>query len=161
MREICYLHLGWFRQLPLDRADRLSMAVGLEVRVPFADHRLVEYVFNTPWAFKTYDGREKSLLRGAAAEELPESVLRRHKSPYPATQSAGYERVLRAHVRAILNDSGAPIHPLIDRDAVHAALDRPIGRASLQRDRVAMERLVGLNDWFTQYRPTYEGDILR
>ena len=65
MREISYLHLTRFVQILLDRKDRMSMAVGLEVRVPFCDHRLVEYVFNTPWAMKTFDGREKSLLRGA------------------------------------------------------------------------------------------------
>ena len=65
MREICYLHLTRFVQILLDRKDRMSMAVGLEVRVPFCDHRLVEYVFNTPWAMKTFDGREKSLLRAA------------------------------------------------------------------------------------------------
>src|SRR5262249_52711195 len=65
MREICYLHLTRFVTMLLDRKDRLSMAHGLEVRVPFCDHRLVDYVFNTPWAFKTFDGREKSLLRAA------------------------------------------------------------------------------------------------
>jgi asparagine synthase (glutamine-hydrolysing) len=69
-------------QILLDRKDRLSMAVGLEVRVPFCDHRLVEYVYNTPWSLKTYDGREKSLLRGATQDVLPESVVWRVKSPY-------------------------------------------------------------------------------
>jgi asparagine synthase (glutamine-hydrolysing) len=160
MREICYLHLTWFRQLPLDRADRMSMAAGLEVRVPFSDHRLVEYVFNAPWSFKVYDGREKSLLRGATADLLPASVVRRRKCPYPATQSPAYEHALRARLRAILGDPSAPAHSLASREAVDAALRRPVGAASLQRDRVAMERLVGLNDWFTTYRPVYEGAAL-
>jgi asparagine synthase (glutamine-hydrolysing) len=48
MREISYLHLTRFVQFLLDRMDRMSMAVGLEVRVPLCDHRLVDYVFNTP-----------------------------------------------------------------------------------------------------------------
>ena len=77
MREICYLHLTRFVQMLLDRKDRMSMAVGLEVRVPFCDHRLVEYVFNTPWAMKTFDGREKSLLRAATSDVLPASVAER------------------------------------------------------------------------------------
>ncbi|MCC5697555.1 asparagine synthase C-terminal domain-containing protein, partial [Klebsiella pneumoniae] len=68
MREISYLHLTRFVRFLLDRKDRMSMAVGLEVRVPFCDHRLVEYVFNAPWALKTFDGREKSLLRHATAD---------------------------------------------------------------------------------------------
>ena len=83
MRVMGYLHLTRFVRILLDRKDPLSMAVGLEVRVPFCDHRLVEYVYNTPWSMKTYDGREKSLLRGAVRDVLPESVVRRVKSPYP------------------------------------------------------------------------------
>ena len=86
MRVMSYLHLTRFVRILLDRKDRMSMAVGLEVRVPFCDHRLVEYVYNTPWSLKTYDGREKSLLRGAARDVLPESVVERVKSPYPSTQ---------------------------------------------------------------------------
>src|SRR5207244_6457618 len=90
MRTILYLHLTRFMRYALDRKDRMSMAVGLEVRVPFCDHRLVEYVYNTPWSLKTYDGMEKSLLRGAVKDMLPESVAWRPKSPYPSTQNPHY-----------------------------------------------------------------------
>lgn len=83
MREISYLHLTRFVQILLDRMDRMSMASGVEVRVPYCDHRLVEYVFNIPWAMKTFDGREKSLLRAATVDVLPRSVVERRKSPYP------------------------------------------------------------------------------
>jgi asparagine synthase (glutamine-hydrolysing) len=155
MREICYLHLTRMVRLLLDRKDRMSMAVGLEVRVPFCDHRLVEYVFNTPWAYKTYDGREKSLLRGAVADMLPESVAQRLKSPYPATQNPSYERVIRDRLAGIAADSSAPIHPYLDLDAVRSSLERPIGNASLQRDRIALERVIGLSDWFAAYRPEH------
>lgn len=71
MRVMSYLHLTRSVRILLDRKDRMSMAVGLEVHVPFCDHRLVEYVYNTPWSLKTYDGREKSLLRGATRDVLP------------------------------------------------------------------------------------------
>lgn len=83
MRTVSYLHLTRFMQLLLERKDRMSMAAGLEVRVPYCDHRLVEYVYNAPWSMKTADGREKSLLRSAAADVLPRSVSERVKSPYP------------------------------------------------------------------------------
>lgn len=83
MREIGYLNLTRFLNALLDRKDRMSMAVGLEVRVPFCDHRLVEYVFNAPWAMKTFDGREKSLLRAATRDVLPESIVKRVKAPVP------------------------------------------------------------------------------
>lgn len=62
-REITFLNIQWFMQTLLDRMDRASMYFGLEARVPFADHRIVEYVFNVPWSFKYRNGVEKSLLR--------------------------------------------------------------------------------------------------
>lgn len=47
-RQMSFLNLRWFMQTLLDRMDRTSMAWGLEARVPFADHRIVEYVYNVP-----------------------------------------------------------------------------------------------------------------
>src|SRR5256885_12290022 len=146
MRVAGYLALTRFLPLLLDRKDRMSMAVGLEVRVPFCDHRLVQYVFNTPWALKTYDGREKSLLRGAAADVLPESVAKRVRSPYPATQNPSYEEAVRRRIAEILADPGSPVLPLADVAAAERALARPIGRTSLQGERMALERFVALND---------------
>ncbi|NEE55034.1 asparagine synthase, partial [Streptomyces sp. SID8455] len=90
MREIGYLHLTRFLPWMLDRKDRASMAVGLEVRVPFCDHRLVEYVFNTPWAMKSFDGREKSLLRAATRDLLPPEIADRVKAPYPTSRDRRY-----------------------------------------------------------------------
>jgi asparagine synthase (glutamine-hydrolysing) len=153
MREICHLHLTRMVRLLLDRKDRLSMAVGLEVRVPFCDHRLVEYVFNTPWSHKTYDGREKSLLRGAVADTLPQSVVQRRKSPYPATQNPSYEQAVRERLGDIVMDSSSPIRPYLDMGAVREALARPVGPTSLQQNRIGLERVIGLNDWLEAYRP--------
>jgi asparagine synthase (glutamine-hydrolysing) len=155
MREICYLHLTRMVRVLLDRKDRLSMAVGLEVRVPYCDHRLVDYVFNTPWSYKTYDGREKSLLRGAVADALPESVVQRVKSPYPATQNASYEEAIRKQLDDVLTDPSAPIQPYLNTEAVRDALRHPVGNSSLQRDRIALERAVTFNDWLTAYRPAH------
>src|SRR5258708_35629740 len=102
MREISYLHLTRFVQFLLDRKDRMSMAGGLEVRVPFSDHRLVDYVFNVPWHMKTFDGREKSILRAAARGLLPSSIVERRQSPYPSTQDPPYETAVRADVTEAL-----------------------------------------------------------
>src|SRR5205823_7753097 len=103
MRTICHLHLTRFVRMLLDRKDRASMAVGLEVRVPFCDHRLVEYVYNTPWALKSFDGREKSLLREATADLLPRSVYDRVKSPYPSTQDPKYASALQDQAKDLLS----------------------------------------------------------
>ena len=93
MREMFVLNLDWFMATLLDRKDRMSMYSGLEVRVPFCDHRIVEYAYNMPWAFKTLDGREKGIVRRAFADELPEAIVSRRKSPYPKTFHPVYARL--------------------------------------------------------------------
>ncbi|MFZ0118843.1 MAG: asparagine synthase (glutamine-hydrolyzing) [Pseudonocardiaceae bacterium] len=151
MRVICYLHLTRFVQLLLDRKDRISMAVGLEVRVPFCDHRLVEYVYNTPWSVKTFDGREKSLLRAAATDLLPRSVLQRVKSPYPSTQDPLYISALQQQAKELLATDD-PVFGLVNRRWVdNAAQQDP---ATIPTDiRHGIERTLDLRTWLDIYRP--------
>jgi len=152
MRVMSYLHLTRFVRILLDRKDRMSMAVGLEVRVPFCDHRLVEYVYNTPWALKTYDGREKSLLRGAARDVLPDSVVKRVKSPYPSTSDPKYGAALQEQIKDLLGSADDALFGLVDRTVLDAV-------ASLEpeliepRDRAKMERALDLAVWIDLYRP--------
>ncbi|GGU12007.1 asparagine synthase-related protein [Streptomyces violascens] len=146
-----YVNLTRFVQTLLDRKDRMSMAVGLEVRVPFCDHRLVEYVFNTPWEMKSFDGREKSLLRAATKDLLPESIVQRVKSPYPTTQDPAYELGLRASLHEVLADPSSPVLPLLDNAATRALLERPVGDMSAQYDRSGLEMALGLNSWLSAY----------
>lgn len=152
MREVSYLHLTRFVQLLLDRKDRASMAVGLEVRVPFCDHRLVEYVYNTPWALKTFDGREKSLLRAAVRDVLPGIVADRVKSPYPSTQDPRYADALGAELRRVLADRDAPVRPLLDTAAVARALSAEAGEGF----RTSTELVLGLNTWLASYGTALE-----
>ncbi len=151
MREITYLNLTRFVQTLLDRKDRMSMAVGLEVRVPFCDHRLVDYVFNVPWAMKSHDGREKSLLRSATADLLPDSIVQRVKSPYPATQDPGYEQALRAELEEVLSNRNAPVLPLVNEAGIRKALSRPVGEVSRSYDRGSLEMVLWLNRWLSNY----------
>ncbi|HEX9042913.1 MAG TPA: asparagine synthase (glutamine-hydrolyzing) [Trebonia sp.] len=121
IREVLYLGLTRWLPFLLDRKDRLSMACGLEVRVPFTDHRLVEYVWNVPWAMKEADGIEKGLLRLAAHGLLPDHLLRRRKSIYPGAADKAYERAVDAQLRQLLAQPGAPLFDLISREALTAA----------------------------------------
>ncbi|MFB7599222.1 asparagine synthase (glutamine-hydrolyzing) [Streptomyces sp. NPDC056160] len=152
MRQICFLHLTRFVRVLLDRKDRMSMAVGLEVRVPFCDHRLVEYVYNTPWALKSFDGREKSLLREATADLLPKSVYDRVKSPYPSTQDPAYASALQGHVKDLLTRPDHPVFELVDRERVRQAAhrDTPV---STQAERRGLEKTLDLAVWLDLYRP--------
>lgn len=116
MREMSYLNITRFMPTLLDRKDRMSMAVGLEVRVPYCDHRLIEYVWNIPWAIKTAGDREKGILRKALKGILPDDVLTRKKSPYPKTHNPNYLAATRAWVQDIINDPSSPVLRLLNVD---------------------------------------------
>jgi asparagine synthase (glutamine-hydrolysing) len=153
MRKVCYLHLTHFVRILLDRKDRASMAVGLEVRVPFCDHRLVEYVYNAPWSLKTYDGREKSLLRGAARDVLPQSVAERVKSPYPSTQDPKYAVKLQDSAREYLSMPGHPVFDVVSRDWLTRAVEVDTPQIT-QASRHGLERTLDLALWLDMYKPT-------
>jgi asparagine synthase (glutamine-hydrolysing) len=151
LRRALYLHLTQFVRTLLDRKDRISMAVGLEVRVPFCDHRLVEYVFNTPWSMKTFDGKEKSLLRAAVRELIPESVAERAKSPYPAAQDPRYTAALQDQVRDLLA-TGHRALELFDRRSAAALAARPASEVD-RRSRLVLEKVLDFAVWFDLRRP--------
>ncbi|MGI6285658.1 asparagine synthase (glutamine-hydrolyzing) [Neomoorella humiferrea] len=120
LREISYLSLTRFLPVLLDRKDRMSMAVGLEVRVPYCDHRLVEYVWNIPWDMKFAGKMEKGILRLAVEDLLPAEVIARRKSPYPKTYNPAYLEAVSALMLEILEDPTSPILSFIDVPAVKA-----------------------------------------
>ncbi|MDA3647680.1 asparagine synthase (glutamine-hydrolyzing) [Saccharopolyspora indica] len=153
MREVAYVHLTRWMQILLSRDDRLSAAVGLELRVPFADHELVEYAFNVPWSMKTVDGTEKALLRDAVRDLLPEQVLTRKKSPFPTTQDPAYGQALREQFTAVLDDPASPVRELVDTGAVDELLagDAPIPIDGW-RDRNNVDMVLQLDSWLRHYR---------
>lgn len=109
------LSVEYFMTNLLSRKDRMSMAHGLEVRVPFADHRILEYVYNLPWSVKCEGGVEKSLLRNAMSSYLPEKILYRKKSPYPKTHNPEYERLVTEMLKARLSDTNSILSNIISR----------------------------------------------
>ena len=122
MKEMVNLNFRWFMQTLLDRKDRMSMYSGLEVRVPFCDWKIAEYLYAVPWAYKDYQGREKGLLRFAMAGLLPERVLLRKKSPYPKTWHPKYMELVSARLRSLLEEKDAPIFHLVSRRALEQLL---------------------------------------
>lgn len=155
-RQVGYLNIKWFMQTLLDRMDRTSMYSGLEARVPFADHRIMEYVFNVPWEMKYQNGVEKTLLRDACADLLPGELLHRKKSPYPKTYHPGYEKLLVERLTEIVNNPNAPVTPLIDREkalnfmASHKELGKP-WFGQLMAGPQLMAYFIQINDWMEKY----------
>jgi len=152
MREIGHMHLQRWLPILLDRKDRLSMAASLEVRVPFTDHELVEYVYNVPWAIKGKEGEEKWLLKQACADLLPAAVLQRRKSPYPTSANLAYERFLRARAQQLLGEASSPAFQVIDRARLTAELRKPEGYFNSQLRRNNLETALALDAWLREYR---------
>lgn len=124
-RQISYLNIRMFMQTLLDRMDRTSMASGLEARVPFADRRIVDYVFNVPWEYKYSEGCEKKLLREAMRDYVPHEIMYRKKSPYPKSYDPHYENELARRLQEILCDSHSPLLTLIDKEYVKGFITAP------------------------------------
>ena len=122
-RQLFYLNMLWFMTTLLDRKDRMSMRTGLEVRVPFADHRLVEYVWNIPWEMKNYQGREKGLLRQVLKGTLPEEVLYRKKSPYPKTHHPLYIKAVVDWLERILQNKSSILYELFRKEQLASMIE--------------------------------------
>lgn len=123
MKEMVNLNQRWFMQTLLDRKDRMSMNCGLEVRVPFCDYRIAEYLYGVPWEYKDYQGREKGLLRCAMSDCLPQKVLYRKKSPYPKTYDPKYLKLVSERLTDLLQKKDAPIYQIIRPEALQDLLN--------------------------------------
>lgn len=156
-REISFLNITWFMTTLLDRKDRTTMASGLEVRVPFADHRLIQYIYNTPWEYKYHNNTVKGLLRDAAAGLLPDEVLYRRKSPYPKTYNPVYEKMLKEHLTEILNTPDSPLLSLVDTDSVKKLMsgESDYGKpwfGQLMAAPQIFAYLIQVNFWLEKYK---------
>lgn len=123
LKEMVNSNYRWFMQTLLDRKDRMSMRWGLEVRVPFCDYRIAEYLYGVPWEYKDYLGREKGLLRHAMSRWLPPEVLHRKKSPYPKTFDPKYMNLVSERLKVIIEDSAAPLLQIVNRKSLVGLLN--------------------------------------
>ena len=117
-RKISHLTLNWFMQTLLDRSDRMAMYNGFELRVPFCDYRLAQYVWNIPWEWKALNGREKGLLRYISRDFLPEEIVDRKKSPYPKTHNPSYLAKVKLMLTDIMKNTNSPINNLLNRQFI-------------------------------------------
>lgn len=156
-REISYLNIIWFMTNLLDRKDRMSMGASLEVRVPFSDHRLVEYVWNIPWEMKQLEGREKGILRKALEGLLPHDILYRKKSPYPKTHHPAYTGAVQKGMQDILAKKDAPIFEFINKDSLKEIADSggfPTGQpyfGQLMAGPQLLAHFIQMDYWLTKY----------
>ena len=153
MKEMVNLNFRWFMQTLLDRKDRMSMYHSLEVRVPFCDYRIAEYLYGVPWEFKEYRGQEKGLLRYAMEGILPEPVLYRKKSPYPKTYDPEYEKIIAQKLDTLMQ-TDAPVFALVNRRGVQELLDKDSPwpwYGQLMRRPQIMAYLLQVEYWLEHY----------
>lgn len=155
-RELSFLNLKWFMATLLERMDRTSMYNGVEARVPFADYRIVEYLYNVPWKIKYYGNMEKGLLREAMKGVLPEKVLYRKKSPYPKTYNPMYEKLLKDTMMGIIENKNEPIMRFVDENKVKHFLNQPLSYAKpwygqLMAGPQLLAYFIQINMWLKEY----------
>ena len=161
-KKISHLTLNWFMQTLLDRSDRMAMYNGFELRVPFCDYRLAQYVWNIPWEWKALKGREKGLLRYICKDFLPEDIIYRKKSPYPKTHNPTYLAKVKQMLTKIMEDKNAPINDLLNHDYILEILNTD-GKAfsrpwfgQLMTGPQLMAYLCQVNMWLERYNPSIE-----
>ena len=161
-RKISYLTLNWFMQTLLDRSDRMAMYNGFELRVPFCDYRLAQYVWNIPWEMKALKGREKGLLRYICKDFLPSEIVDRKKSPYPKTHNPTYLKKVKSMLSEIMEDKNAPINDVLNREYILEILETE-GKAftrpwfgQLMTGPQLMAYLCQVNMWLEKYEPKIE-----
>ena len=154
MKQMVNLNFRWFMQTLLDRKDRMSMYHALEVRVPFCDYRIAEYLYGVPWEMKEYQGREKGLLRHSVRDLLPEKVLNRKKSPYPKTFDPGYEQQVTKRLKGLL-DTDTPLWHLVQKEKVKELMSEELPwpwYGQLMRRPQTIAYLLQMDFWLRQYQ---------
>ena len=155
MKEMMNLNFRWFMQTLLDRKDRMSMYSSLEVRVPFCDYRIAEYLYGVPWEYKDHGNQEKGLLRTAMMGWLPDEVMGRKKSPYPKTFDPRYEKIVTEKLKRLLEERGNPLWYLVNRKAAENLLtqeDPWPWYGQLMRRPQTISYLLQIEFWLRHYQ---------
>jgi len=132
----------------------MSMYNGLEVRVPFCDYRIAEYMYRVPWGMKEYGGFEKGLLRYAMQGILPDEILWRKKSPYPKTYDPRYLSLVSDSLQQLLEQNDAPLFQIVDRTQLKKLLNAEYTwpwYGQLMKVPQTIAYMLQINFWLTHY----------
>jgi len=161
-RKISYLTLNWFMQTLIERSSKMADATGLEIRIPFCDYRLVQYLWNVPWEMKSKNDREKGLLRHVVEGILPQEIIERKKSPYPKTHNPSYLLKVKQMLQDIIKNKNSPINALLNKEYIldilasdGSSFTRP-WFGQLMTGPQLMAYLIQVNMWLETYNPKIE-----
>lgn len=122
-KKLFYINMIMFMPTLLERKDRMTMMASLEARVPFADTKLIEYLWNVPWEYKFYHNKEKGLLREAFKDILPNEIFDRKKNPYPKTHHPKYTKIVSKMLRKRLKRKNNVIYKIFDKDKIRELIE--------------------------------------
>ncbi len=151
-RQMSYMFITRFLPFMLDRKDRASMMTGFEVRVPFCDFRLVEYLWNVPYDLKSIDNIEKGILRRAFEGILPDDVRNRRKSAYPSTKDQHYLQAVSQWMLRILDEPSSPILAFINAERVRTIAEGKDQQINGTEARGLLDYLIQINSWIEEYQ---------
>ncbi len=155
-RRMSYLNMKYFLMTLIDRNDKMTSGAGLEVRTPFIDRRLIEFLYNTPWEYKYFNDTEKALLREATKDILPEEIYSRKKSPFPKTRSKTYEQIVTKLLKGTLEDHNSILYTLFDKEKLNELLESEEDLdvpwyGQLMRKPQLIAYLYQIDYWFKEY----------
>lgn len=154
IKELVNLNFRWFMQTLIDRGDRMGAYCGLDIRMPFCDYRIAEYLYGVPWSMKDFKGQEKGLLRHGMEGLLPQSVLYRKKSPFPKTYDPRYLQIVSQLLQQVIADKNAPIFQLVRKEALENLLHQDFAwpwYGQLMRRPQTIVYMLQINFWLEHY----------
>ena len=139
----------WLVDDLLIKADRMSMATSIELRVPFLDHRLVEYAAKIPSFYKMRGFNPKYVLKQLLKNRLPDSIINRKKMGFPTPLETMFRGELYDYAYETLLSAQAMGRGYFDRTAVENLLiDHRAGKVQNHRE---IWQLVVLEEWHRQF----------
>jgi asparagine synthase (glutamine-hydrolysing) len=153
VNKLLFLFLKYYLVEMLERLDKTSMAWGVESRVPFLDHRLVEYVVNMPSSYKSTADCEKILLKSIATNILPVDIVKRKKRPVPIPVDPKTVFNERNRANELVQAANSRIGNYFDRKRVEDFFNKRAQFATI--DNLAIYRtshaLIALDSWHSAF----------
>ena len=112
----------WLVDDLLIKADRMSMAASLELRVPFLDYRLVEFAASMPAKYKIRNGQGKYLLKKMMVDILPKEIIYRKKMGFPTPLKMMFEGDLYGYAQDVLLSTSAEVSAYFARERIEEIL---------------------------------------
>ncbi|MGV8056432.1 MAG: asparagine synthase (glutamine-hydrolyzing) [Smithellaceae bacterium] len=137
----------WLVDNLLLKADKMTMAAGVELRVPFLDYRLVEFLWSLPEHFKITGNKGKVLLKQVINGYLPEEIIHRTKMGFPVPTSDWFRHDATGRIANLLDEFSE--RGWFNQNTIKLLFDQHKG-GNEDHSRLLMTFIV-LEEWIKQY----------